>query len=44
MIQGVDPVGTGRGDVGYGTLDEIWPGARHARCVARGPTDVALSP
>ncbi len=31
MIQGGDPLGTGRGQPGYVVKDEIWSGARHDR-------------
>lgn len=42
MIQGGDPLGTGRGEPGYVVRDEIWEGAKHDRagllCMAnRGP-------
>jgi len=31
MIQGGDPMGTGRGEPGYVIDDELWPGAKHDR-------------
>jgi peptidyl-prolyl cis-trans isomerase A (cyclophilin A) len=42
MIQGGDPLGSGKGEPGYTIKDEIWPGAKHDRagllCMAnRGP-------
>ncbi len=31
MIQGGDPMGSGRGEPGYTIKDELWPGAKHDR-------------
>ena len=31
MIQGGDPLGTGRGEPGYVFKDELWPGGKHDR-------------
>ena len=31
MIQGGDPLGSGRGEPGYVIKDEIWSGAKHDR-------------